>query len=231
MSKEKYETKEILDTLNSTASKSEKFLQKYAKPIGIFFGVLILAILGYVIYDNYVVVPKNVEAADLMVNAENLYDEGKTKEALGGGSSGILGFSDIAEDFSNTKSGKLANLYAGSIEFKKGNYQQALDLFLKFDSQDKDLKAVKYGAIADSYVELKNKDDAIKFMEKAANESSTPATAYHFGKKAGLLAMSLNQNEKALGFFQSIHDKYPDVDQSGEIEAYIERLKYATGKQ
>lgn len=226
-----YETKEILDTLNTSANDGEKFLQKYAKPIGYFFGVIIIAALGYIIYDNYVVTPKNIDAADLMVSAENLYEEGKTKEALGGSSSAIPGFVDISEDYKNTKSGKLANLYAGAIEFKNGNYQKALDYFEKFDSSDKDLKAVKYGAIADSYVELNNTEDGLKFMEKAANESSNAATAYHFGKKAGLLAMALNQNEKALGFFQSIHDKYPDVDQSGEIEAYIERLKYATGKQ
>lgn len=68
-------------------------------------------------------------------------------------------------------------------------------------------------------------------MTKAANESNNGATAYQFGKKAGILAMSLNQNDKALEFFQAIQDKYPDIDQSGEIEAYIERLKYATGKQ
>jgi TolA-binding protein len=68
-------------------------------------------------------------------------------------------------------------------------------------------------------------------MSKAASESTSAATAYQFNKKAGLLAMSLNQNEKALDFFQAIKDKYPDTDQTGEVDAYIERLKYATGKQ
>ena len=68
-------------------------------------------------------------------------------------------------------------------------------------------------------------------MTKAANESSTAATAYQFNKKAGILAMSLNQNEKALEFFKNIKDKYPDIDTSGEVDAYIERLTYATGKQ
>lgn len=226
-----YETKEILNTLNTSASSGEKFLQKYAKPIGILFSVVIIAALGYVIYDNYVVTPKNIEASDLMVDAENLYAEGKTDQALGGKASGISGFIDIAEEYSSTKAGKLASLYAGVTEFKKGNYQKALECFQNFDSPDKDLKAVKYGAIADTYVELNNTTEALNYMTKAANESSNGATAYQFGKKAGILAMSLNQNDKALEFFQAIQDKYPDVDQSGEIEAYIERLKYATGKQ
>lgn len=226
-----YETKEILNTLNTSASSGEKFLQKYAKPIGILFSVVIIAALGYVIYDNYVVTPKNIEASDLMVDAENLYAEGKTDQALGGKASGISGFVDIAEEYSNTKAGKLASLYAGVTEFKKGNYQKALEYFQNFDSPDKDLKAVKYGAIADTYVELNNTTEALNYMTKAANESNNGATAYQFGKKAGILAMSLNQNDKALEFFQAIQDKYPDIDQSGEIEAYIERLKYATGKQ
>jgi tetratricopeptide (TPR) repeat protein len=228
--KQSYATKEILNTLNASAVDGEKFLQKYAKPIGIFFGIVILAVLGYVIYDNYVVTPKNIEASDLMVDAENLYTEGKTEQALGGKSSGISGFVDIAEEYNSTKTGKLAYLYAGVTEFKNGNYQKALEYFQSFESPDKDLKAVKYGAIADTYVELNNTEEALGYMSKAANESTNAATAYQFNKKAGLLAMSLNQNEKALEFFQIIKDKYPDVDQAGEIEAYIERLKYVTGK-
>ncbi|MDR1876635.1 MAG: tetratricopeptide repeat protein [Flavobacteriaceae bacterium] len=224
-------TKEVLESANEIATSGERFLQKFAKPIGIVFGVVILAVLGYVIYDNFVVTPKNVEASDLMVDAENLYAEGKTEQALGGKSSGISGFVDIAEEFSNTKAGKLAYLYAGVTEFKKGNYQKALEYFQNFDSPDKDLKAVKYGAIADTYAELNNTTEALNYMTKAANESTNAATACQFNKKAGLLAMSLNQNEKALEFFQAIQDKYPDIDQSGEVEAYIERLKYATGKQ
>ena len=35
--KHNYATKEILDSLNTSAIDGEKFLQKYAKPIGIFF--------------------------------------------------------------------------------------------------------------------------------------------------------------------------------------------------
>ncbi len=224
-------TKDVLTSANEFATSGEKFLQKYAKPIGILFGVVIIAVLGYVIYDNYVVAPKNTEAADLMVDAQNLYSEGKTEQALGGKAGGISGFVDIAEEHSGTKAGKLAYLYAGVTEFKKGNYQKALEYFQSFDSPDKDLKAIKYGAIADTYAELNNTTEALNYMTKAANESTNGATAYQFNKKAGILAMSLNQNEKALEFFQAIHDKYPDVDQSGEVDAYIERLKYATGKE
>ncbi|MCX8677758.1 tetratricopeptide repeat protein [Apibacter sp. B3706] len=229
--KHNYATKEILDSLNTSALDGEKFLQKYAKPIGIFFAIVIIAVLGYVIYDNYVVTPKNIEASDLLVDAQNLYDEGKTDQALGGKSSGVSGFIDIAEEYGSTKAGKFAHLYAGIAEFKKGNYQNALDHFNQFDTSDKDLKAVKYGAIADTYAELNNTDEALNYMTKAANESSNAATVYQFSKKAGILAMSLNQNEKALEFFQNIKDKFPDVDASGEVDAYIERLKYATGKQ
>ncbi len=224
-------TKDVLTSANEIATSGERFLQKYAKPIGILFGIVIVAVLGYVIYDNYVVTPKNIEATDLVVDAQNLYAEGKTEQALGGKTSGISGFVDIAQEYSSTKAGKLAYLYAGTTEFKKGNYQKALEYFQNFDSPDKDLKAVKYGAIADTYVELNNTTEALDYMAKAANESINGATAYQFYKKAGILAMSLNQNEKALEFFQTIHDKFPDVDQNGEIDAYIERLKYATGKQ
>jgi len=227
----KYETQEALETMNTWAVSAESFLQKYAKYMGIVFGVVVLIALGYVLYQNFVITPKNTQASDLVLDAENLYLQGKADQALGGRNGGISGFSDIAEDYGSTASGKLAALYAGVIEFKKGDYQKALDFFQKFDSPDKDLKAVKYGAIADTYVELNNNEEALNYMTKAAKESTSGATAFQFNKKAGILAMAMGQNDKALEFFQTIKDKYSDVDQSGEIDAYIERLKYATGKE
>ncbi|MDR3272239.1 MAG: tetratricopeptide repeat protein [Flavobacteriaceae bacterium] len=227
----KYETREVLESLNTTAATGEKFLQKYAKYIGIVFGVVVLIALGYVLYQNYVITPKNTQASDLVLDAEDLYLQEKTDQALGGKNGGISGFADIAEEYGTTASGELAALYAGVIEFKKGNYQKALDFFQKFDSSDKDLKAVKYGAIADTYVELNNNDEALNYMTKAAKESTNSATAFQFNKKAGILAMAIGQNDKALAFFQTIKDKYPDTDPTGEVDAYIERLKYATGKE
>lgn len=226
----KYATEEALTSLNDAAWKSEMFFEKYAKQIGVIIGIVILASLAYVMYQNFIIAPKNEEAADALVDAQNLYNEGKTEEALGGKGSGLTGFADIADQYGSTKTGKLAALYAGSIEYKKGNFQKALDYFQQFDSPDKDLKTIKYGAMADAYVELNNNDEALKYMEKAAKTSKNGTTVFQFAKKAGILAMTMNQNEKALEMFKYIKDNYPDADQTGEVDAYIERLTYATQK-
>lgn len=225
---QKYETKEVLDSLNKVAIDSESFFQKHIKTISIILGVVIIGALGYFSYYNFMVAPKNIDAADALVDANHLFEEGKLDNALGGKSSSILGYSDIVNDFGKSKMGELAALYAGIIEFKKGKYQEALNYFQKFNSSDKDLLAAKYGAIADTYVELNNDEEAMKYLEKAANQSDNQTTIYQFNKKAGILAMALNQNDKALNFFKTIKDKCPDIipEIGGEIDAYIEKLNY-----
>jgi hypothetical protein len=52
------ETVEIFQDLDQTALKTEMFIEKYAKQIGIIFGLLVLGVLGYFAYQQFVENPK-----------------------------------------------------------------------------------------------------------------------------------------------------------------------------
>ncbi len=227
--KQEYLTEEVLHNLDETAQKSEQFIEKYARHFAIAFAALVVIAIGYFAYLKYILEPKNIQATEQMVAAQKLFNEKKYDEALGGGKSAGTGFADIAEESSSTGAGKVSAFYAGVIEYNKGNYQKALEYFEKFDSDDDIANAVRYGAIGDAYVQLKNNEEALKNFDKAANEAKNTGTKVYFLKKSGILATEMKKYKEALEYFSTISQKYPDVDESGDVEAYIEKLTYLNG--
>ena len=219
------ETVEFFKELDQDALQTERFLEKNAKLLSIIFGALILAVIGYFAYQNFVVAPKNTEATMAYLSAQKKLIEGKDTEALGGKSAANPGFLGTYNNYSATKAGKLSAYNAGMLKFKEGKYQEAYDLLDKFSSDNKILMAMKYGAMADCQANLNKGDDAISLLDKAVNASEDPYTAYYFTRKAGILALSLKNKDAAKKYFSSIDEKYQDYD-NGMSDSYIEMVKY-----
>ena len=218
------ETVEIFQDLDQTALKTEMFIEKYAKQIGIIFGLLVLGVLGYFAYQQFVENPKNEEATISYLAAQKNLSEGKDDLALGGKSATNPGFKGTYEQYSGTAAGKLSAYNAGLIKFKEGKYQEAYDLLDKFSSDNKILMALKYGAMGDALANLNKSEDALSMMDKAASASDDAYTSYYFTKKAGLLALALKKNDDAKKYFSTIDEKYQDYD-GGTSDAYIEMVK------
>ncbi|MFT3918428.1 tetratricopeptide repeat protein [Cloacibacterium sp.] len=218
------ETVEIFQDLDQTALKTEMFIEKYAKQIGIIFGLLVLGVLGYFAYQQFVENPKNEEATISYLAAQKNLSEGKEDLALGGKSAANPGFKGTYEQYSGTAAGKLSAYNAGLIKFKEGKYQEAYDLLDKFSSDNKILMALKYGAMGDALANLNKSEDALSMMDKAASASDDAYTSYYFTKKAGLLALALKKNDDAKKYFSTIDEKYQDYD-GGTSDAYIEMVK------
>jgi predicted negative regulator of RcsB-dependent stress response len=218
------ETVEIFQDLDQTALKTEMFIEKYAKQIGIIFGLLVLGVLGYFAYQQFVENPKNEEATISYLAAQKNLSEGKDDLALGGKSAANPGFKGTYEQYSGTAAGKLSAYNAGLIKFKEGKYQEAYDLLDKFSSDNKILMALKYGAMGDALANLNKSEDALSMMDKAASASDDAYTSYYFTKKAGLLALALKKNDDAKKYFSTIDEKYQDYD-GGTSDAYIEMVK------
>ena len=218
------ETVEIFQDLDQSALKTEMFIEKYAKQLGILFGVLVLGVLGYFAYQQFIANPKNEEATLSYLEDQKNLSEGKDEAALGGKSAANPGFKGTYDQFSSTPAGKLSAYNAGLLKFKEGKYQEAYDLLDKFSSDNKILMALKYGAMGDAMANLNKSEDALSMMDKAANASDDAFTSYYFSKKAGLLALALKKNAEAKKYFSTIEEKYQDYD-GGTSDAYIEMVK------
>nr|WP_315031835.1 tetratricopeptide repeat protein [uncultured Chryseobacterium sp.] len=219
------ETVEFFKDLDREALNTERFLEKYSKPLGIAFGVLVLGVLGFFGYKQFVVAPKNVEAVKSFLAAQKNLGEGKDKEALGGKSAANPGFVGTYNDYSGTNVGQLSAYNAGLLKFKEGKFQEAYDLLDKFSSDNKTLVAMKYGAMADAKSGLNKNDEALSLLDKAANASDDPYTTYFFTRKAGIVALGLKKNADAKKYFSAINEKYQDYD-NGMSDSYIEMTKY-----
>lgn len=218
------EAVEIFQDLDQTALKTEMFIEKYAKQIGILFGAILLGVLGFFAYQQFVLNPKNEEATLSYLAAQKNLSEGKLEDALGGKSAANPGFKGTYDQFSGTDAGQLAAYNAGLLKFKEGKYQEAYDLLDKFSSDNKILMALKYGAMADALANQNKNDDALAMLDKATSASDDPYTSYYFTRKAGLLALAMKKNTEAKKYFSTIDEKYQDYDGSSS-DAYIEMVK------
>lgn len=219
------ETVEFFKDLDREALQTERFLEKNAKVLGIILGALILGVLGFFAYQQFVVKPKNSEATIAYLAAQKNLQMGKDAEALGGKSAANPGFLGTANNFSGTEVGKLSAYNAGILKFKEGKYKEAYELLDKFKSGNKTLMAMKYGAMADCQSNLNKSDDALSLLDKATTASDDAYTSYYFTRKAGLLALALKKNADAKKYFQTIDEKYQDYD-NGMSDSYIEMTKY-----
>jgi len=219
------ETVEFFKDLDREALNTERFLEKYSKPLSIAFGVLVLGVLGFFAYKQFVVAPKNIEAVKSFLAAQKNLAEGKDKEALGGKSAANPGFIGTYNEYSNTNVGKLSAYNAGLLKFKEGKFQEAYDFLDKFSSDNKTLMAMKYGAMADAQSGLNKNDEALSLLDKASSASDDPYTTYYFTRKAGILALGLKKNADAKKYFSVIDEKYQDYD-NGMSDSYIEMTKY-----
>ncbi|WP_299525676.1 tetratricopeptide repeat protein [uncultured Lutibacter sp.] len=231
-------TADVFNTLDETASRSEKFVIKNQKTIFIVLGLVVALILGYLPYQKYIKAPKEKEAANELAFPKAYFEEA-TASAVAvdslytlalNGADGKLGFVDVSSQYSGTKAGNLANYYAGISYLKIKNYKEAIEYLEKFSSDDELLAPTAKGAIGDAFADINQPEDALDYYLKAAdlrdNNFSTPIYLF----KAGNTAMELEKFSKALDIFNRIKTDYPTSEEAKNINIYISRATYASKK-
>jgi len=230
-----FETAGVLNTLDETASKSEQWIEKNSKPLFSSLIVVVVIFLGYLGYTKYVVEPNETEASNELAFPRKYFDEAAVAGSgidsllnLGlEGADGKYGFLDIADAFSGTDAGNLANYYAGVSYLQMKKYDKAIEYLSKFDSNDELLGPVSIGAIGDAFADINQPEDALDYYEKAANKKSNDFTTPLYLFKAGQTAMELKDFSKAETLFTKIKENYSKSDQGRDIEKFIAAAKYA----
>lgn len=231
-------TADVFNTLDETASRSETFIIKNQKIIFIVLGLVVALILGYLPYQKYVIGPKEKEAADELAFPKTYFEQANSGTVavdslltLGlNGADGKFGFVDIAQQYSSTKAGNLANYYAGISYLKLKNYQEAISHLEKFSSDDELLGPTAKGAIGDAFADINQPEDALEYYLKAAELKDNNFSSPLFLFKAGNTAMDLEKFSKALDIFKRIKTDYPNSDEAKNIDIYINKAAYAPKK-
>mgnify|MGYP000183335578 CR=1 FL=1 len=229
MSKEKQKRADGFEQIEEATISTEQFIEKNQKLLvrGVLVIIIVVgAILGYY---RFYKAPMEQEALKQMFVAENLFEKDSFNLALNGDGN-ILGFVEIADKYSSTPAGNLANFYAGLSYLYLGEYENAITSLKKFSSDDLLMNNMAIANIGDAYMQLGNYAKAAESYSKAAssklNDFSTPV----FLMKNALALEKSNNYAGALKIYEKINQEFPASPEGRDIEKYIERAKLKSSK-
>ena len=211
-----------VEAVVEAVSKTEQFFNKNGKLIGgIAAGIVVVAAIVFCWY-KFAYQPALQEAQGQMAYAEENFRGGDYELALNGDGN-TLGFVQIIDEY-GTKAGKAVYFYAGVCELQLGNFESAIKYLEAYKGSDAILEARATACIGDAYVGLEDYGKALNYFEKAAKAADNMFAAGYL-LKAGAVAEKLGENAKALSFYQTIKDQYPQSMEGYEIDKYIGRIE------
>lgn len=218
----------VFSKLDETASKTEDFVARNQNFIIGIVGAVALVTIGYLVYQKFIAEPKQNEAAEEMFVAQQNFQkatDGFASDSLYklslNGSEGKFGFLKIADEYSGTDAGNLANYYAGMAYLNTGKYDEAIQYLGKFKSEDIVLSALAKGAIGDAYSQKNQPKEALENYIKAIEASKNDFTTPRFLLKAGKTALATGNKEEALKYFNDIKDNYDASPEAASVDGLI----------
>lgn len=205
-------------------SKSEALIEKNKKTILAAIAAIVIIVAGTICYNTYVVEPKEKEAAEAIFAAENLFAAQEFDKALNG--DGINpGFIQIADEYSSTPSGNIANAYAGMALAQLARYEEAIEYLKDFDGEDAMVAPAAYGTLGSCYAQMGDADAAISNYLKAAKKANNATISPCYLLQAGIMYEQQGDKEEAAELYEEIKSKYATSSISMDIEKYINRVK------
>ena len=206
-------------------NQSEAFFLKYKKVIITVVVALIVIIVGAVLYKTYIAEPREQQASTAIARGQQYFEKGLFQQALEGDSTGYKGFAKLADEYSTTAAGNLANLYAGLCNAQLGKWEAAVKFLEAYDlSEDAMVSPAAMGALGNAYAHLNQLDKAVSTLKKAAEKADNNSLSPTFLIQAGQILESQGKNDEALKLYQTVKEKYFNSMQYQTIDGYIERV-------
>lgn len=203
---DKNEILENPDILAGSLNKGEVFLKQNSK---VFAGILAAAIIliGGILYFQIDTQNQNETAQEEMFQAIYFYEQDSVEFALNG--DGINpGFLNIVEEYPRTDAANLANFYIGAIYLSERKFQEAVNYFEKFSSDDYLVQAKAYALTGDGYLELGSAEKAISFYKKAAEYNSNKFLTPKYLTKLAVAHEEAGNVKEAIAAYAEIEEKY-----------------------
>ena len=225
-------TEQVLEATENINNR-EAFFMKYKKAILIAVAAIIVVIAGVFLYISQISGPREEKASTALSKGQTYFNNEMFEQAVNGDGAGFVGFAKLADEYSGTKAGNLANLYAGLCYANLGKWAEAQKSLDAFSTEgDQMISPASQAAIGDAYAHLNQLDKAVDAFKKAADMADSKAEddtnnslSPIFLIKAGEVLESQGKKDEALKIYQDIKKKYVNsmLVQSAEIDKYIER--------
>lgn len=209
------------------------FYESNKKMINYVGGGLAVIIALFVGYKFYWLPDKEKEAANEIFFAQSYFERDSFNLALRGGvmvrnadgDKTMMGFEQIADEYSITSVGSLAHYYAGICCLRTGQFEKAIEHLQQYNGDDLMVAPVALGAIGDANMELNRVDEALKFYLKASEKNSNNFTTPIYLKKAAFAYELKSNYTEALNVYERIKREYPRSGEAKEIEKYIAKVR------
>lgn len=202
---------------------SEAFLIKNKN---VLLGAVIAVVVivgGFLAYNHFIAQPKEVKASEAIFKGEQYFGIDQFETALNGDSLGYAGFVKLADEFSGTDAGNLANAYAGICYAHLGKYEDAVKYLDKFNGNDALVAPAVLGTLGNCYAQLGDLDKAVSTLRNAADKANSMVLSPSYLIQAGQILEKQGKNEEAVKVYQEIKTKYANSYQAMDIDKYIER--------
>jgi len=224
MAKKGNKTDDQFAQIEETLSKTEQYIENNQENLVRTVGAIIVVIALFIGYQKLYIAPMEQEAQVDMFMAELYFQKDSFNLALNGDGQ-YLGFIDIADEYSSTKPGKLANYYAGLSYLNTSDFENAIEYLDDFSSDDIILSSLALGCIGDAYMELEDTDNALSYYENAASYTDNEFTTPRYMLKQAMIHESNGDYADALALYKGIEADYKSSREGNGIEKYIARAE------
>jgi tetratricopeptide (TPR) repeat protein len=222
MAKQTDKTDKQFAQIEETLTKTEQYIEDNQKSLTVIVGAIVAIVAIYLGFTNFYLEPLEQEAHADMYMAEIYFEKDSFNLALNGDGQ-YLGFLDIADEYSLTNTGNLANYYAGLCYLHTAQFEDAIEYLSDFSSDDIILSTLALGCIGDAYLELEDNSRALKYYEKAADNASNDFTTPRYLMKQAIVLEMDEEYEDALEMYNQIKEDYSKSQIAQDIDKYIVR--------
>ena len=225
-------TAEVFESLDSGASKTEKFVSKYQSLIFSSLIIVTISVFVFLGYKTFILEPKKEDAITELNQAQYYFNLALNTEeqndffnyAINGGG-GKFGFLDIIQNYENTPSSNLALYSIGMSYLNLKQYDKVIEYLKDFNSEDVLLSSIAKGVLGDAYIQIGDQKKALLSYEKASSFNGNSYTTPKYLYKAGLLSIRLGEKNSASEYFKKIKNNFPDSKEAKFIDIQIAKTE------
>ena len=209
---------------NSTSNLKQQFKDnKQLRLITFAVGGVLVVLIGYLLYRQFVYGPKNEKSKEAYYPGLNYAAKDSTDKA-------IEMLEPVVKKYDGTVGGENAQYVLGRQYMDKGDFKKALQTLEGVKTSDTYVRVYTVGLQGDCYSELGKYKEALDKYEDAAGINENEKTTPEYLFKAAMVAEQLEQFEKATELYEKIRDNYAMFSQQKAIDKYIARTKNKKAK-
>ncbi len=186
-------------------------------------GGLVVLVLGFFLYRQFVYLPANEKSKDAYWEGLNFAVTDSTEAAMDE-------LSAVAKKYDGKIGGEIAQFAYARQLMEAGEFKNAIKELEGVEITDTYVNIMAVGLKADCYSEMEDYKTAVNLYKEAADMSDNEFTTPIYLLKAGLCAEEIKNFDKAVEFYNTINDEYTSFASQKQIEKYIARAESKTTK-